>query len=166
MEAKIKKYAEGDIIIAEGTVNPTLFKILTGQVGLFMHYGKPEENALAIMSKGKCFGELGAVCGKPSIYTAVAFSDVAVIMHTGEEIEEFAQNNHHSMMEIVQDMGNLLVVQNQNINMLMNDLQDVVKQLKSGDEKSREEVIRSLDFRLMKLNSSKYYIEIGEKDTQ
>ena len=63
MDEKAKKprmqtFHADDMILKEGEVSDSMFKILSGSVAVFNRYGEKDEHLIGIYSKGRCFGEL------------------------------------------------------------------------------------------------------------
>ena len=57
-----------EMILKEGEVNDSMFKILSGSVAVFNRYGEKEEHLIGIYSKGRCFGELNVFSDLPCIH--------------------------------------------------------------------------------------------------
>ena len=116
---------EGTIILKEGEVNMDMYKIITGSVEAYSGYGTEKESILGIMSKGQYFGEIGLFSQKPSIYTIVAFSDVAVMRITMNELDDYIRNNHHDIYEIMHRMAETMYNMKYSMDMVMDDMQKV-----------------------------------------
>ena len=101
----LMKIPAGTIILKEGEVNMDMYKIVSGSVEAYTGYGTERESILGIMGKGQYFGEIGFFSQKPSIYTILAYSDVAVMRITMNELDDYIRNNHHDIFEIMHKMA-------------------------------------------------------------
>ncbi|MBQ2697579.1 MAG: cyclic nucleotide-binding domain-containing protein, partial [Clostridia bacterium] len=72
----ITRYRAGHVILRQGESKDCLFKILSGTVALYVHYGEAEEYLMGSLTAPHFFGETTILSGQPSSYTAVAHSDV------------------------------------------------------------------------------------------
>lgn len=113
----------GETIISEGEVNEDMFKILKGNVELYIGYGTEKESLLGILGKDACFGEFGLLLKKPSRYTVIAYSDIILYRVVDEKIDEFIRENHSSVLQIMRSMANTMDLMQNQINQLISDLE-------------------------------------------
>lgn len=62
----MKKFAKGKVIFREGeqAAIPCMYDILTGVVGIYVNYGKPNQKELVVLNPDRdvsCFGEMNLV---------------------------------------------------------------------------------------------------------
>jgi CRP-like cAMP-binding protein len=119
----LMKIPEGTVILKEGEVNMDMYKIVSGSVEAYTGYGTEKESILGIMGKGQYFGEIGLLSQKPSIYTIVAYSDVAVMRITMNELDDYIRNNHHDIYEIMRKMAETMYNMKYSMDMVMDDMQ-------------------------------------------
>ena len=131
---KIIRFPAESIILQEGKVNTDMYKIIQGKVELYTGYGTDHEVLLGIIGEHSCFGEFGLLMEAPSIYTAIAFSDVYLLRVTTGEIGDFVQENHKNIIDIMRNMAHTMMVMQQQIDMLTKDMAE--------GRKSDEELIR------------------------
>ncbi|MCR5421226.1 MAG: cyclic nucleotide-binding domain-containing protein [Lachnospiraceae bacterium] len=120
--ARIVKYEEDSVILNEGEINPDMFKIIKGHVEIYAGYKTDKEILLGILSEQACFGELGLLLHKPSIYTAVAYSEVYIMRISDDELEDFIANNHKNIIDIMRNMANRMISMRTQIDMLLKDI--------------------------------------------
>ena len=126
MDEKMKKtrmqtiHAD-EMILKEGEVNDSMFKILSGSVAVFNRYGEKEEHLIGIYSKGRCFGELNVFSDLPCIYTVVAYNEVLVMRVTNDSLEEFIAANPRNVIDIMGNMAHTVRMMQKNIEFLIDD---------------------------------------------
>lgn len=118
-EARLTKFEEDSIIIREGEIQDEMFKILSGNIAVYLNYGKEDEYLLGIYSKGRCFGELGILLHKPSMFTAVAVNQVLLLRIAENELEEFLRNNINNAMDMIQSLAKEVSTLKGNVDMLL-----------------------------------------------
>ncbi len=73
-DASIKQYHDGEIIVRQGDTAKNLYKILSGNVTLYIDYDTPEEYLVGIRSFPHCFGEMTILADQPSYYAVVSLA--------------------------------------------------------------------------------------------
>ena len=132
----LMKIPEGTVIVKEGEANMDMYKIVSGCVEAYTGYGTERESILGILGKGQYFGEIGLLSQKPSIYTIVAYSDVAVMRITMTEIDEYIKTNHHDILEIMQKMAETMYSMKYSMDMVMDDMQLAKDERMAGQYKA------------------------------
>lgn len=77
-ELFVRKVYSGATIFKEGDREPVMYHVNSGKVGIYYHYGKPDEKRLAVISAddpNPYFGEMGLVEPKARSATAVALEE-------------------------------------------------------------------------------------------
>lgn len=77
-ELFVRKVYDGAPIFKEGDREPVMYHVNSGKVGIYYHYGKPDEKRLAVISAddpNPYFGEMGLVEPKARSATAVALEE-------------------------------------------------------------------------------------------
>ncbi len=132
-EAKIKRFPQESVILKEGELNTDMYKILKGHAELYVGYGTPVESLLGILGPGSCFGEFGLLLKKPSIYTVIAYDDVAALRISEGEMGDFVRENHAYIIEIMRQMaGNMMSMRLQ--------IELLLKELEAGKTPDREDL--------------------------
>ena len=115
---KLARFSEGDVILAEGDDDYTLYKILSGHAELYLGYGTKQEVLLGIIGPQACFGELGLLLKKPSLYTVKAYSDVCVVRVTEDMLGDFIRQNHSTIVHIMEKMAEMMMTMQHQISQL------------------------------------------------
>lgn len=99
MESKtIQKY---EIVFMEGSVDSCMYDIVSGTVGIYTDYSKPEEKLLTVLKKGDTFGEMGMIEKKPRSATAVALEKTELNAIAMEEFKDYFQDKPEKVSKIL-----------------------------------------------------------------
>ena len=123
------KYSEGDVILKEEEINEHLFKIISGHAEVYVGYGTDHETLIKILGEQSCFGELGMLLHKPSIYTIKAYSDMLVMKIPEESFEEFIKTNHQIVLNMLRNTTETMLTFKLHIDLLL-------KEIESGQKPS------------------------------
>lgn len=121
-KAGIIEYKEDEIILKQGDPDKSLYKILSGQVAVYINYGKDDEYLVGIQSFPSCFGEMTILSDQPSFYTVVAFTEAKILCVPEENFEEFIQKNPANAISIMKTMAKNISLLNMNVKMLNEEL--------------------------------------------
>lgn len=121
-ESKMVRFAEDDIILKEGSTEKILYKIIHGKAMVYLNYGQENELLVGLLSEQRCFGEYTILCGKPSVYTVVAYSDILLLRITEEDFDDFIRNNSANAIDIMRNLANTLATLSLNINLVLEEL--------------------------------------------
>lgn len=126
-ESKMVRFAEDEVILSQGCTEKVMYKILHGKAEVYLNYGQEEEYLVCMLSEQRCFGEFSILCGKPSIYTVVAYSDVLLLRITEEDFDSFVRNNSTNAIDIMKNLANTIAAMNANINLILEELSEANK---------------------------------------
>lgn len=121
---QIITFSAGEFVLREGEINDEMFKILSGNVELYIGYGTENEVLLGILGKGDCFGEFGLLLHKPAIYTAIAYSDLILFKVTEGKIGDFIMENHASVLQIMRSMADTMLIMQHQLTQLNEELDE------------------------------------------
>lgn len=121
---KTIKYNDSDVVFYEGTKNDCLYKVLSGSFALYINYGQEDEFLVGVVSKGKCFGEIGFLTDENSPYTVVANEESLVLSVEMDRFNEFIINNPANVVDIMKSMGAQTRLYQKHVEMLMDELID------------------------------------------
>ena len=148
---KIYEVPEGTIILNEGEINLDMYKIVSGHVEMYTGFGTDNEVLIGILGPGACFGEFGILTGKPAIYTIVTYSYTKIIRVTEALMGDFIEENKDSVLQIMKNMANNMMLMNRQIDQLSCELAD-----QKGEEDYSSQV-------LLKENLRSYAIGMNEE---
>ncbi len=119
---RILSFEAGAIVLLEGTRNREMYKILRGNVEIYVGYGTDKETLVGILGVQDCFGEFGVLLHEPSIYTVVAFSDLDILRINEGDMGDFIKENHHTIMDIMRNMAKTLNIMKTQIELLVDEM--------------------------------------------
>jgi len=105
MEERTRLFHEGNVVFQEGTHGETLGYLVSGRIGLFLHYGQPQQFALDEIGPGEGFGEMGVLNGSLRAVTAVALQDCEVVEITAAELPGFIERHPESVVQMMKSMS-------------------------------------------------------------
>jgi len=129
MPARSVKFKENVVILNEDHVDKRMYIVQEGFVVLYVHYGTEEETVLGICGPNKLFGELGLLCGYPSPYTAVAYSDCKLAYFTQDLLKNFVKGYPEQALRVMYNIAVMNQLLSKNLNMLTSELAYNKKQL-------------------------------------
>ena len=115
-------YQSEEIILNEGEYNNELYKILSGSVIVYIHYGKKDEHIVGILSKSRCFGDLSMFTGQPNLYTVVAYDEALIMRISWDYLEDFIRNNPKNAVDMMQNMSKSMTLMYKNLDLLMEEV--------------------------------------------
>lgn len=152
-KSPMKKIKADTVILREGESHHEMYKILSGKVALYLHYGQENEYLVGILSEQGCFGEICVLSDEPSIYTVVAYDDVLLLCITQDNFYDFIQNNPRNAIDIMKNMSHDLNIMKFNIKLLM-------EELKNGQTSENQKIQnieqKLLEYRRNTIQSSPY----------
>ncbi len=123
----MKRYKDDNVIVRQGDNDRSLYKVLTGNVALFINHNTPEEYLVGIVSAPHCFGEMSVLTGAHSHHTVVALGDVEVLQVPEDCFDDFIKENHINAMDIMKNMAKKFSMLNMNMNLLMDEIAELSK---------------------------------------
>ena len=117
------KYPQETIIIREGEINADMFKIISGHAEVYVGFGTTQETLIKIIGPQSCFGELGMLLGKPSIYTVRAYSDILVFKICKEDMYDFVSENQKNVIDIMRNMASTMMTMRYHIDLLIKEIE-------------------------------------------
>lgn len=130
-DSLMKMCREDEIIMREGETYDEMYKVLSGKVAMYLHYGEENEYLIGIISDQRCIGDVSLFTGEPSPYTAVALSNVMLMRIKNSQFEEFIVNNTKNAVDIMKNMANIIMTLNKDIDLIIDELTDYVDRLNS-----------------------------------
>ena len=81
----VKSFKKGAVIFRQGDAGDCMYDIQFGKVGIFDHYGEPDEKKIADLYADQIFGEMGLLDHAPRNATAVVLENETVLSVISEE---------------------------------------------------------------------------------
>lgn len=118
----MRKVAENEIVINEHEKNEHLFKVLSGSFACYMNYGTEGEFLIGILTKGKCFGEIGFLAEEPSPYTYVANEEALVMEVEKKDFQSFVSQNPKNAIDIMMSMSKQVNLLQRHLGMVLGEM--------------------------------------------
>ncbi|MBO4449182.1 MAG: cyclic nucleotide-binding domain-containing protein [Clostridiales bacterium] len=103
-----KTFRTNDIIIKEGELGNTFFRITEGNVGVYTNYGKKEQFRIAFLKAGDYFGEMGMIDSYPRSATVIAERTVRVQELTQKDLNALFDEKPEEIFKFLKHLANKL----------------------------------------------------------
>ena len=100
-----KTFGNGEVIIKEGDIGNSFFKITGGNAVVYKNYGQPDQVKLTVLEPGQFFGEMAVIETYPRSSTVVADGDVKVVETPGEELNSYYREDPKMILAIMKHLG-------------------------------------------------------------
>ena len=98
-------FEKNAVIFKEGTLDLTMYDIISGKVGIYANYGAENEKLLTELGAGRYFGEMGVIDEMPRSATAIALEDTKVAVIDKAELNSFLVDNPEKIIDIFQNLS-------------------------------------------------------------
>ncbi len=122
-----KTFRSGEVIIKEGEMGTTLFRLLEGNVGIYSDYGKKEQFRISFLKSGGFFGEMAIIEASPRSATVVAECSVKVLEIPGNELNSLFEEKPEDLYLFLRHLGN-------KVQLMINDRNEAMSLLNSARE--------------------------------
>jgi len=106
---RTSSFRRNDIIFREGDVGNEMYEILSGEVGIYLHYGEPDEVKVAVKYPGDFFGEVGITEKRPRTATCIAEGDegtTLLVVSSAAGFVEYVKTHPENLEPILDGMSN------------------------------------------------------------
>jgi len=122
-DASMVMFPENAVILREGEVNDSIYKIIKGHAEVYVGFGTEQEALISIIGKQSCFGEFGLLLKEPSIYTVRAYSEVYALRIKEEEMSTFIIENNGNVISIMRNMAKTMMAMRSQIELLIKEIE-------------------------------------------
>lgn len=133
MGARIEEYTSDEVIIKEGTRSNKMYIVLEGKVILYKNYGTADEYVIGACGHSKTFGEMNLFCEEPSIYTAVAFTDVKLAWFERNNLYSFIKSYPDSTQNLLENIAKSYSLLSKNLQMALEEL-NMLRNMQANSE--------------------------------
>lgn len=106
---KVNDYQKGDVIFRQGDYVTSFYRIMSGNVGVFVCYGTENEKQLTTLHEGEYLGEMGVIEAYPRSATAVALEDGTRLKEISEtEFSDYFTDRTGELFQIMRQMAQRL----------------------------------------------------------
>ncbi len=103
----VVRFEKGNIIFTEGDEGREMYSVLAGRVGILKN-----DQEIAVIEEGKCFGVVAFLLSKPRGATAVALDEVELVRISNDNIRALMSEFPEFVLEMLRDMAKLLQAAN------------------------------------------------------
>ena len=122
-----KKFKNGEVIVKEGDVGTSFFKIVSGSAVVYAGFESTDPLKIATINKGEYFGEMAIIESYPRNATVIARGEVSVYEISDKEMNEYFKQNPDEIYELMKHLGS-------RIQAMTNDYEDAQRLLKELQE--------------------------------
>jgi len=140
MSSVEKSFRKGEIIMKEGDVGKSFFKLLEGKAGVYADYAKKNPFRLGFLNAGEFFGEMAILEESPRSATIVAETAVTVAEIPENEMTKYFRENPDQIIELMKHLGNRI----QTMAADYAESQVLLKQLKDSDEAKKKSLFSKI----------------------
>ncbi len=102
---EIVKYKKNQALFHQGDVATNMYEIISGEVGLYMHYGHEQQKEIGILREGDFVGELELIDSSTRIATVIALDDdVTVRSLTIDDFNDLIKEKPAKVILIIQQL--------------------------------------------------------------
>ena len=128
--AVMKNFEERHVIFSQGQVDPYLYKIMSGKVGLYVNYGKPDEKLVGITTAPNYIGTMNAVASTPSSYTAVTLTKSMLLQLPEAELTTFAKSDPGTAVGLMKTLAHRLTEEGEVLKLLLGEMKGLCGAIK------------------------------------
>ena len=155
MSSVEKTFNVGDVIIKEGDIGNSFFKIIKGDAGVYCNYGKDDQVKLTVLDDGQFFGEMAVIEAFPRSTSVVAESEISVIEYQGDELNTYFSEDPDRVLGLMRQLG----IRLRELTDEYNEAKDVLNDLKASSEAAKSEsFISKIMKHISRYNSGKSII--------
>ena len=135
-----KSFRKGEIIMKEGDIGKSFFKLLDGKAGVYADYAKKNPFRLGFLNAGEFFGEMAILEESPRSATIVAETAVTVVEIPEDEMTKYFRENPDQIIELMKHLGSRI----QTMAADYAESQVLLKQLKDSDEAKKKSLFSKI----------------------
>ena len=106
---KVNEYNKNEVIFRQGDYATSFYRILGGNVGVFVCYGTENEKQLTTLHESDYLGEMGVIEAYPRSATAVALEDGTKLEEIDEkEFSDYFTDRTGELLQIMRQMAQRL----------------------------------------------------------
>ena len=125
-----KTFNRGEIIIKEGDIGKSFFRLMEGTAGVYSNFGKKDEFRLGAIESEEFFGEMAILEAYPRSATIVAETPVKVIEIPEKEMNAYFSENQDQIIELMRHLGARIKAMTKDYN----EATALLKEIKEADE--------------------------------
>ena len=105
---EVHRVEKGKTILREGGDDAHMILIIQGRVGIVKEDNAKVQKAIATLGPGRTFGEMSLIDGEPRSASAVAATDVLLVVLTKNNFVRLSENSPHLALSLVLKISRLM----------------------------------------------------------
>ncbi len=128
-----RSFRNGEVIIKEGDIGKSFFRLLEGKAGVYADYGKSEPFKIGVLEAGEYFGEMAIIETYPRSATVVAVGNVKVVEIPEDDLNTYFRANPDQIIELMKHLGKRVRAMTNDYN----EAQALLKKVKESEESKK-----------------------------
>ena len=124
-QASVHYFQKNQIVFYENSSNTSLYKIISGTIALYEHYGTSDEKLIGTTTAPNYFGMMSALAGQPTAYTAVAVETAAVLHLPQAQLETFPKSDCANALVCMKTLARELCAADDRFDALLHELRRI-----------------------------------------
>lgn len=124
-QASVHYFQKNQIVFYENSSNTSLYKIISGTIALYEHYGTADERLIGTTTAPNYFGMMSALSGGQTAYTAVAMETAAVLHLPQAQLETFPKSDCTNALACMQNLARELWAADKRFDALLHELHQI-----------------------------------------
>ena len=135
-----KTFKSGEVIIKEGDIGKSFFRLMDGSALVYAGYGKNDQIKLSAIEPGEYFGEMAMIEAYPRSATVVAKGTVTVIEIPEDDINEYFEENPDMISDLMRYLSDRITATTNDLN----EAEDLLKQLREADAGKKQSLFSKI----------------------
>jgi len=131
-----KTFYKGEVIVKEGDIGDSFFRLLEGKASVYADYGKKDQDPfrIALLETGEYFGEMAIIDSIPRNATIVAVGNVRVIEIPKDDLTSYFQDNPDQIFVLMKHLANRIKAMTNDYN----DAKALLKEVKDAEASKKK----------------------------
>ena len=151
-----KSFYKGEVIVKEGDIGNSFFRLLEGKASVYADWDKKDQEPfrIALLDTGEYFGEMAIIDSYPRNATIVAVGNVRVIEIPKDDLTTYFQDNPDQILELMQHLGRRVQAMTNDYN----EAKALLKEVKEAEASKKKSLFSRIKKQVDMYESNKEYI--------
>ena len=151
-----KSFYKGEVIVKEGEIGDSFFRLLEGKASVYADWDKKDQEPfrIALLDTGEYFGEMAIIDSYPRNATIVAVGNVRVIEIPKDELTTYFQENPDQIFELMKHLGRRVQAMTNDYN----EAKALLKEVKEAEASKKKSLFSRIKKHVDMYESNKDYV--------
>ena len=151
-----KSFYKGEVIVKEGDIGDSFFRLLEGKASVYADWDKKDQEPfrIALLETGEYFGEMAIIDSIPRNATIVAVGNVRVIEIPKDELTTYFQENPDQILELMKHLGRRVQAMTNDYN----EAKALLKEVKEAEASKKKSLFSRIKKHVDMYENNKDYI--------